>query len=391
MKKDLYTDEAFENRLMSHSRFLNANPELGFKVDKTSEYVFNVLKNMGLSPKRCGKNGITASISSNVQGKTFLLRADMDALPCYDKNGYLTAKHLCGHHMHTAMLLGAAELLLKQKDNFSGTVRLMFQPAEEILEGAKDMIESGILSDPIPDGAMMIHVMSGVELPFGNIIVSTQQVGAPSADFFEIEIIGKGTHGALSHLGVDPINVCAHIVLSLYELIAQECVFGEPSRITVGKISAGESENIIPDTAFLCGSLRTFNEAERSRIKARMSEMAENIAKAFGADSVIRFTRSCPTLKIDRELSWLALKSLEKEFGGDKVFPSSGGESMRGGSEDFAYISQTVPSVTASIVAGSKADGYEYPLHNPKVLFDNRALLIGAIAYSRVAIDFLSK
>ena len=391
MNRELYIPENLESRLIYHASFLNANPEVGFELNKTSEYVFNELKKMGLSPKRCGKSGISASIELGSQGKTFLLRADMDALLCSDEVGETKAMHLCGHHMHTSMLLGAAEILANQKENFNGSVKLMFQPAEEILEGAKDMISNGILSDPIPDGAMMIHVMSGVDIPIGNVIVSTQEICAPAADFFNIEIIGKGTHGALSHLGIDPINVSAHIVTAFYELIAQECIFGEPSRITIGKISAGESDNVIPDKALIFGTLRTFNEYERKKIKERVVEIVENIAKAFNADAHIKFTRSCPTLKNDLSISSLALESLRMAFGNDKVFASEEKSSMRGGSEDFAYVSQKIPSVIVSVAAGSKAYGYEYPLHNPAVLFDNRALIIGAIAYSRVAIDFLQK
>lgn len=380
-----------KNKLIKHSQFLRSHAESGFDLKDTLDYAKKQLTDMGITPQICGRCGIMACVEGDKKGKTFLLRADMDALLGCDTERPNESVHACGHHMHTAMLLGAAEILRKSTDMLCGSVRLMFQPAEEILEGAKDMIENGILDDPVPDGGMMLHVSSGVDLSTGSFSV-TSGISAPSADFFSIEIVGKGTHGALPHLGKDPIAPAIQIISALWALRAREFGADEFAVISIGRIEGGVSANTIPDRVILKGSARCFDEKTRKRIKMRMIEIVESISQAFGAEGSVEFTSSCPALVNDEALAENIYRYLSELSGEDNVlFTKAARGEMSGGSEDFAYISQKIPTVTVGIGAGDRREGYDYPLHHPKVRFDERALSIGAAALAYCAIRFLKE
>ncbi len=390
MKKDFLKEaEKIKDTILRHSEFLDSNPEVGFDLFKTKKYVKEYLCSLGLEAKEYGRCGIGCSIKGARKGSTVLLRADMDALRLVDENGECKIMHACGHHFHTSMLLGCAQIL-SGYDDFDGEIRLMFQGAEEVLEGAKDMINAGILDTPRPNAAMMIHVMSGTDMPAESIVVSAEGVSAPAADFFTITVVGKGAHGALAHQGVDALSVGAYILISLHEIKAREISISDKVGLTVGKLNGGESANVLPSQVVLEGSLRAFDEKIRDNLKRRVIGIAENVARAFRAEVSVRFTSGCPTLKNDGEVSDICYRSLKKVFGKKKVWLSSEfKENLSGGSEDFAYISQEIPSVMIGICAGSIKDGYKYPLHNALVSFDKKALVTGAAAYSAFAIAFL--
>ncbi len=379
------------DKLEMHAEYLQSNAEIGFELYKTVAYVKEQLTKIGLEPKPCGKCGIIADIKGKEKGKSFLLRADMDALKGVDSAEPERCVHACGHHYHTAMLLGAAELLENVKNELCGNVRLMFQPAEEILSGAEDMIQNRALENPRPDGAMMLHVMTAVDLPMGAIIVSNGGVSAPSAHFFEIEVVGLGTHGAMPHKGIDAISAAAYIITALNEIKARELPMGEAAAITIGKIEGGKSANVLPDRVVMHGSLRAMDSDVAENIKKRICEISDYTAKAMRASAQVKFTHGCPPLLNDESLSQLMYNALTSAFGQGLVMLSgaSGELKMSGGSEDFSYVSQRVPSIIISLCAGSRADGYEYPLHNPKVRFDPRALPIGAAAYAIAAVNRL--
>ena len=386
---------AFElsKEIEKHAIRIQEYAEVGFELEKTSKYVKDELCRIGLKPESCGRCGISACIEGGGEGEVFLLRADMDALRVSDGEGKEKNMHACGHHLHTAMLLGAAEILFEMRKNINGSVRLMFQGAEEILSGASDMISCGILDSPKPSGAMMLHVMSGVKLPLGSVLVSGGGVNAPAADFFDIKIIGKGTHGALAHLGTDPISVAAYTLTALHEMSSRELEVGTVAALTVGTIHGGESANAIPDSVVMSGSLRAMEVSVREKLKQRLGDICKNIARAFGARAEIDFKYGCPPLLSDSGLSESTYDSLCKVFGKEKVKISSresaGG--MNGGSDDFSYISQRIPSVLVSVCAGSSLDGHIYPLHNPNVTFDLSVLPIGTAAYAITAAEFLKR
>lgn len=399
-KELLEEAESLKQELTQKRRFLHSNPETEFNLRKTIEFVRTELIKMGYEPINCGKAGLIAIAGGKKRGKTFLIRGDMDALPIKEESGLEFASqngcmHACGHDMHTSMMLGAAKLLKKHEDEINGTIKLMFQPAEEIFEGSNDMIENGVLENPKVDAALMIHVMANSPFQTGSVIVSAPGVSAPAADYFEIKVQGSGCHGSMPNTGVDPINVSAHILLALQEINAREISVTEKAVLTIGTIHAGKAANAIPDTATMGGTIRTYDEETRAFIKNRMTEMSQNIANAFRAKAEVVFGSGCPTLVNDEELSKCAEKYTEELLGKDRAFSvaklsSMGGQSSKSaGSEDFAYISHKVPTIMIALAAGQAENGYSYPQHHPKVKFDEDTLPFGSSVYAYVAMKWL--
>ena len=403
MMKEKILEEAKDMReeLVEKRRYLHANPETEFNLTKTLQFVESELINMGYDPIRCGKSGLIAIAGGKKQGKTFLIRGDMDALPIKEESELEFASengcmHACGHDMHTTMMLGAAKILKKYEDEINGTVKLMFQPAEEIFEGSNDMIENGVLENPKVDAALMIHVMANSPFKTGSVIVSAPGVSAPAADYFEIKVQGSGCHGSMPNTGVDPISVSAHILLALQELNARELSVTDKAVLTIGTIHAGKAANAIPDTATMGGTIRTYDEETRTFIKSRMTEIAQNTASAFRAKADVVFGSGCPTLVNDEELSKCVEKYTEELLGKEMAFSvvqltsMSGGQSSKSaGSEDFAYISHKVPTIMLALAAGQAENGYCYPQHHPKVKFDEEVLPYGSSIYAYVAMRWL--
>jgi len=390
--------------ILSDRRFLHTHPGVGFDLQDTKEYVSHQLKEMGIEPISCGKAGVIGLVGGKNPGKVFLLRADMDALPITEEADVdFAAKggkmHACGHDTHTAMLLEAARLLKEQEDQLQGTVKLMFQPAEEILEGASDMIQAGVLDNPKVDAGLMIHVLVNMPFEAGTAIVASGGVSAPAADYFSIQIQGEGCHGSMPNLGVDPITVAAHIILALQEIHARELSPADDAVLTIGSIQAGEAGNAIPDTAELNGTLRAYDEDVRNRLKTRMSEIAEHTAQAFHATSTVSFGSGCPTLLNNADLSDCTLRYIRELTGPDKAYSTEELASLSGGgkvaknvgSEDFAYVSHEIPTIMLALAAGHSDKGYTYPLHHPQVKFDEDAMPVGAAIYAHVAMRWLEE
>ena len=384
--------------------YLHSHPGTGFEISDTMTYVKQQLTSMGYEPKQCGRAGLTAVVGGKKPGKVFLLRADMDALPIKEESGVTFAStngcmHACGHDMHTSMLLGAAKLLKNHEDEINGTTKLMFQPAEEIFEGSKDMIDSGVLKNPDVDVALMIHVMAGVPLPEGSVTVSDGGVSAPAADYFKITVQGKGCHGSMPNTGVDPINAAAHIITGLQEIHARELALNENAVLTFGTIHGGQADNVIPDQVTIGGTLRTYDEEVRAYIKKRMDEISQGIAASFRAEATLSFGSGCPVLQNDNDLSACTVKYLRELLGPQKAFTNKELTSMSGnsktsksaGSEDFAYISQEVPSIMVALAAGTPERGYLYPQHHPGVLFDEEVLVPGSAVYAYAAMRWLEE
>ncbi len=384
-KDFLKTAESIENEITENRRWLHAHAETEFDLTETTAFVKEKLQEIGCEYTDCGKCGVSAVIGEK-QGKTFLLRADMDALPINEESGLdFSCKegrmHACGHDMHTAMLLGAAKILKQFENELSGRVKLMFQPAEETLSGANNMIENGILKNPDVDVAMMLHVMAGFPLKTGTVIVPAPGVGAPAADYFTINIQGKGCHGSTPHLGIDPITAAAHILIALQEFSAREMGVTDEGVITIGSFHGGTAGNVIADTAVLQGTLRAFDDKLRQNMKKRITEIAESTGNAFRTKVCVTFGSGCPTLVNDEKL----VKSTEeyaRELLGDKLVvnaESFGAENThKGGSEDFSYISKQVPSIMVALASGEPEKGYKYHQHHPKVTFDETVLKIGS-------------
>jgi hippurate hydrolase len=406
-KKFLEEAGQLQAQLITYRRYLHENPETGFDLTNTVAFVKQELEKMGYTPIPCGKAGLVVLAGGRKEGKTFLIRGDMDALPICEEadvdfastNGKM---HACGHDLHTTMLLGAARLLKAHEDEICGTVKLMFQPAEEIFEGSKDMIRSGVLQNPAVDGALMIHVMAGMPFTPGTVVVSAPGVSAPAADYFEITVQGKGCHGSMPNTGVDPLNSAAHILIALQEIHARELAMDERSVLTFGTMHAGSAANVIPDSVTMGGSLRTFDEDTRKFMKERIVQISEGIAKAFRTEATVTFGSGCPTLVNDAALSASAEKYVKELLGAELCFTvaqltaasaasNNKGSSKSAGSEDFAYVSQEVPSIMLALAAGQPDKGYRYPQHHPMVTFDEDVLSGGSAVYAYTAMRWLEE
>ena len=396
--------KGYEEQLVSDRRHLHTHPGTGFDIADAFSYVKESLTAMGYEPKEYGKAGLIALAGGKKPGKVFLIRADMDALPIREEaevdfaadNGKM---HACGHDMHTAMLLGAARLLKAHEEEICGTVKLMFQPAEELFEGSKDMLEAGLLKNPDVDAGLMIHVMANMPLPIGTSIVCDGGISAPAADYFTIRVQGKGCHGSMPNNGIDPVNVAAHIIIALQEINARELAIADEAVLTIGSIHGGGAANVIPDTVELSGSIRTYDEDVRKFLKTRMEEIARGVASTFRATAEVEFGSGCPTLVNDADLSACTVKYIGELFGPGKAMTAGQMSALSGtkkaakttGSEDFAYVSHELPTIMLALAAGDPREGYCYPQHHPKAKFDEAALVPGSAIYAYTAVRWLAE
>lgn len=390
--------EQLREEILSHRRFLHQTPETGLSLPATKQYVKEQLTEMGYHPTECGKSGLVALAGGKHPGKVFLLRADMDALPIREEadvefassNGNM---HACGHDMHTAMLLGAARILKNHEEEIPGTVKLMFEPGEEVMQGAENMLENGVLENPKVDAGMMIHVMTGVPIPTGTVIVAPKGVSAPACDNFTIEITGKGGHGSMPEQTIDPINVACHIHLALQELPAREIAMQEQAILTIGSFHAGTAGNVIPGSATMSGTIRTMDEGVRADIKQRLHDIVHHTAQMFRASATITYTGGCPTLTNDEAVATKVHAYLAELLSPSKALSADamGGGSKSSGSEDFAYVSHKIPTAMLALAAGRPEDGHRYSLHHPCVTFDEAALPTGSAVYAYTAMRWLEE
>ncbi len=362
----------------------------------TSAYIAKRLKEMGYEPEIVSGAGVVALAGGKKPGKVILLRGDIDALPIVEENDleYKSTTenmHACGHDTHAAMLLGAAQLLKDHEDEIEGTVKLLFQPSEETLSGAKAMIDAGVLESPKVDAAAMIHIFSGMSMKSGTLAVAEEGYSTSSGDMFHIDIQGKGGHGAMPQDSIDPLNVAAHIHLSLQEIIAREIKPSSTAVITIGQMHGGNAANIIPDKAFIEGTIRAFDRDDRELMKKRVVEIAKGVASVFRASVNVEYRMECPSVYNDRELSEFTYNINKEMLGENNVVTFS--EAFPGGkmtgSEDFGYISEKVPSIMMALSGGSPEEGYPYPQHHPKVNFNEDAFYIGSAVYANTAIQWL--
>ena len=399
MESILQQAKALQKEWIEHRRYLHKHAECGFALEDTKSYVESVLKSLGYTPKPCGKAGVIADIGGANTKNCILLRADMDGLPIREESGEKFASktgnmHACGHDVHTAMLLGAARLLKDREKRLKGNVRLLFQPAEEILEGAKDVIQHGALGNPTPKAAVMLHVMTNTALPTGTAIISSPGVSAPAADFFTITLKGKGCHGSTPWEGNNPLQGAAQLILALHALTAQEIPISQSAVLSLGCVHGGDAGNVIPQTVTMKGTARVFDEGERERLKKRMAELVKSLAKAHRLKGKVECTSGCPTLLNNEELSAFSASRLKALLSKSKAFTvqelsQDAATKRSGGSEDFAYISHEIPSIMIAVAAGETAKGYAYPLHHPKARFDEDALCVGAAIYAHLAEEWL--
>lgn len=385
MTEFLEQAKRLEDFMVSSRRYLHQHAELGCDLPKTASFVKEKLKEIGLEPKEICQSGILAEIKGARPGKTILLRADMDALPMEEESGLsfhtrTNAAHTCGHDLHTSMLLGAAKILYDNRDTLCGTVKLMFQPGEEVGIGARNMIDAGILENPRVDAAFGMHVMFGWKAPafaYGSGFTTS------FLDEFEITIKGVGCHGAMPHLGIDPINVGFHIYTAYQALVAREMPPKETASLTIGRFTSGTRSNVMPDRAVMEGTMRTYDRALRERMLKRLEEVAKHCGEMFHADVTFRWLSNIPAIESNPELSE-EFAGCIREYVGDFIKSSACTMTF---SDDFGFVAEKVPS--SFFMVGCKVDGCEVQHHNPKVLFDESVLVYGAAAYAGCAHGWL--
>ncbi len=377
-----------QDEVVANRRWLHQHPELGHNLDGTVSFVREKLTEYGYTPVDCGDHGVTATVGGKNGGKCILIRADMDALPLKEESGLPFASerdnvaHACGHDTHTAMLLGAAKLLREMEDELPGTVKLMFQPAEELMTGAKSMVEAGILENPHVDAAIGTHIMA--MLPARKLFYVPGPMFA-SCDMFTITIKGHGGHGSQPQVTVDPIVVGSHLVTALQTINAREVTPGAVAVLTIGCFQAGAASNIIPASAKLMGSIRTFDPAVRELVKQRLKDITEGTVKTFRAEAELVYDSETAALANDPATVTFLAQALKKILGDDMV---SDDLTPFSGSEDFAFVSAEVPS--GFFVVGGAPEGYPaLPQHNPKIRFEEDAFVSGVCAYVGGALAWL--
>ncbi len=380
---------ALKAEIISNRRHFHQHPEVGLCMPETQAYVLQTLRSYGIQAEACG-HGVTACIGQG--GRCILLRADMDALPMAEESGEAFActsgreAHTCGHDFHAAMLLGAARMLKENEAALQGTVKLMFQPAEETFEGSMDMIQAGILENPQVDAALAYHVSPG-QMPVGLVMYNAHGTMMFSVDGFRIRIQGKGAHGAYPQKSIDPINIGVHIHLALQELIAREADPEKACVLTIGKFEAGTAANIIPDTAVLEGTLRTNDRQERTKLVQRIREVAERTANVFGGEVQVEALSDVPPLICDPKLTTEMLSYMrELSIPQYTEYP----DVTASASEDFANVAERVPSCFMYLSAGFMDERGSYSAHNPKVRFNEDVCPIGAACLAHCADRWLA-
>lgn len=387
-----YYDKAktIKDEILTNRRAFHSFAETGFDLPQTLARVEEALRSYGYTPKRVGKAGITCTVGRG--GKVILLRGDMDALPIAEASGLPFAAqnghcHSCGHDCHTAMLLGAARLLKENEANLSGTVKFMFQPAEELLAGALDMIEGGILENPKVDVGLGMHITVGGAYSKTGTLSYAPEAASYSGDAVTITVIGRDAHGSTPELGVDAITIAAHIVIALQEILAREVPCTDPSVLIVGKISGGSSCNTLSGNAVLECSVRATSPERREHLKTRLKEIAENTARTFRGEAKVDFVYGMPPMVNDPALSAHIARYCEDLVPTEDIHPLP----ASCGTEDFTAVSQCIPTAFLHLGAGSPSDGHTFGMHNPKMLVDEDSLPLGAALYAHTATRYLEE
>lgn len=383
MNKFLKRAQELEASMKSDRHYLHQNAEVGFDLPITTKYVMDRLQEIGLEPKEICKSGVTALIEGKNPGKTYLLRADMDALSMNEENvlefaSKTNAAHNCGHDMHTAILLGAAQILKENIDELEGNVRLMFQPNEEAFLGSKAMIEAGVLDDV--DVASCMHMMLDYD---ASNYACAPGFFSSSCDGFKITVNGKGCHGAMPHLGIDPINVGMSICTAFQQLVSRETPPKETASLTFGQFSGGNTPNIVPDKVVIQGTLRTYNAELRAKLVNRMQTIVKSAGEMYGTTVEYEVLSDVPSIYVNPEMleevkTYLSeIEGLTLANDNFRITPS----------DDMAFISEKVPTVYLLLQARVKDN--PYPHHNPKVLFDESAMTWGAAMHAQCAFEWL--
>ncbi|HUH28830.1 amidohydrolase [Gelidibacter sp.] len=401
---DLEADfNAIESKVIEWRRHFHEHPELSNREFKTAEKIAEHLKSLGLEVQTgVAQTGVVGILKGNNPGKVVALRADIDALPVTERNNlpfrskveteFMGTKtgvmHACGHDTHTAILMGVAEVLSQHKDKIKGTVKFIFQPAEEGPPpgeegGAKLMIKEGVLENPKVDAIFGLHINSAT--PVGTIKYKSGGIMA-AVERFVVKVKGKQSHGSQPWLGVDPILISAKIIDGFQSIVSRELdLTKEAAVITVGKITSGVRFNIIPESAELIGTVRSLDPDMKAKIIKRMTEMTETIAKAYGGEATIAFENFTSITYNDLDLTATMLPTLQKVAGSDQVLIT---KAVTGG-EDFSFFQEAVPGLFFFLGGMTPGNTEAFPHHTPDFVIDESGMLLGVKTLTQLAIDYL--
>ena len=377
------------SKLVEIRKHLHQHPELSFEENKTADFVFSTLKSVGLHPERMAKTGVVAMINGGHSGPVIALRADLDALPIQEMNDvpYKSLNngvmHACGHDVHTASLLGAAMILNDLKADLSGSIKLIFQPGEEKLPGgASIMIKEGVLENPKPASIVGQHVFP--ELEVGKVGFRSGMYMA-SCDEIHITVKGKGGHGAMPHLAIDPVLISAHLVIALQQVVSRKSNPLIPSVLSIGKFIANGATNVIPDQVKLEGTFRTFDEEWRIEAHQEIMKIAENLVSSMGGTCDIDIKKGYPFVYNDEELTERSRLSAAKYLGEQNVVELP----MRATGEDFSFYTQAMPGTFYRLGVANAAKGITHPVHSAHFDADEEALRIGSGLMAWIAMNEL--
>ncbi|MGL5823124.1 MAG: M20 metallopeptidase family protein [Sarcina sp.] len=381
--------------LLRIRRYLHLNPELGMKEVCTAEYIKSILDDMGIYYYTSFNTGIVGIIKGSYTTKNtekvIALRADMDALPIEEENNlsyksqHKGIMHACGHDMHMAILLGAAKIINKYKDNFTGTVKLIFEPAEETIGGAKFMINEGVLKNPDVDIIVGLHVEETLEC--GKVSIKSGAINSASNPF-KIKIIGIGGHGAYPHKTQDIIYISSILINLLQGIISREVDATDPAIITVGKIHAGSAGNIIPKELILEGIIRTASKESRIYIIKKITKICEYLATLYEVKINLNLEDGYPVLINSNDATEQIINSANKLLKSENVIYK---KNINLGVESFAYFSEQIKSVFYFLGAKPKDQDIVYPAHSSKFMLNEECLVIGSAMQAKIAIDYLTK
>ena len=402
--KEIVNDiNKIENKVIEWRRYFHQNPELSNREFNTAKKIAKHLKSLNIQViENVAKTGVVGILKGNHPGKVVALRADIDGLPVVERNnlGFKSKKkttflgkdvgimHACGHDTHIAILMGVAEVLSKHKDKINGTIKFIFQPAEEGAPpgeegGAELMVKEGVLKNPDVDAIFGLHISSGI--PVGHIAYRKGGIMAASQSF-KIKVKGKQSHGSRPWGGIDPIMISAKIIDGLQTIISREInLTNEAAVITVGKIDSGVRSNIIPESAEMLGTLRTLDYTMQKKINDRMKEMVPAIAKAYRATATIELETGYPITFNNHKLVDKMLPTIKNIAGNKNVHDIKAVT----GAEDFSFFAKEVPGFYFFLGGMTPGNKNPYPHHTPDFLIDESGLLLGVKTMTQLALDYL--
>jgi amidohydrolase len=377
-----------QDTLIALRRDFHQYPELALEETRTAGIIAERLRASGLEVRTgIGQTGVVGVLRGSQPGKTIAIRADIDALPVQETNdlpfrSQVPGKmHACGHDGHAAIALTVADILAAHQDALRGNVTFLFQPAEERISGAQLMIADGALKNPDVDAVIGLHIASG--LPAGQVIVHSG-AGLASADSFNIHVRGRGGHGAMPHMSVDPILVASEIVVALQSLVSREVSPFEPAVVTVGSFHGGTARNVITDEVVLEGTFRTFSDEVRTHLATRISDLAQQVAASMRASATFEIVEGCPPCVSDEGMTCLVRRAAAETVGAENTLDRI----IASASDDMALFLNAVPGCYFSL--GAQDSAFEdAPHHSPRFRIDEAGLPIGVEIMVRAALDYL--